>query len=295
MAAKASFIAPASERAAWEGALEERLTEAGFVVTSCEVSRDGPWRIDVFGETEDRQVAGAIREAAHVLGLAEPSWTWETLPDIDWVAENQRSFQPFAVGPFWVHPSHNADGMPAGLLPLRIDAGMAFGTGTHATTSGCLKMLATLDPAETANAVDVGCGSGILAIAMAKLWQRRVIGGDNDGEAVEVARENAILNGVSDLCRFVHAIGLRNGELQARLPYDLVVANILAGPLMELADSFSAAIRPGGRALLSGLLLEQADDVLAVYRRRGFALERHVDLETGGATWRTLLVRRAGA
>jgi ribosomal protein L11 methyltransferase len=133
---------------------------------------------------------------------------------------------------------------------------MAFGTGTHATTSGCLKMLATLDRAETANAVDVGCGSGILAIAMAKLWQRPVIGGDNDAEAVEVAQENAVLNGVSDLCRFVHAIGLRNDELQARLPYDLVVANILAGPLMELAESFSAAVRPGGRALLSGLLLE---------------------------------------
>jgi ribosomal protein L11 methyltransferase len=292
MVAKASFIATADERAAWEGALEERLTEAGFVVTSCEVSRDGPWRIDVFGETEDWQVADAIRAAAHALGLTEPSWNWETLPDIDWVAENQRSFQPFAVGPFWVHPSHNADGMPAGLLPLRIDAGMAFGTGTHATTSGCLKMLATLDRGETANAVDVGCGSGILAIAMAKLWQRPVIGGDNDAEAVEVAQENAVLNGVGDLCRFVHAIGLRNDELQARLPYDLVVANILAGPLMELSDSFSAAVRPGGRALLSGLLLEQADDILAVYRRRGFGLERHIDLETGGAMWRTLLLRR---
>ena len=293
MVAKASFIATADDRAAWEGALEERLTEAGFVVTSCEVARDGPWRIDVFGETEDRQVAEAIRAAAHALGLTEPSWNWETLPDIDWVAENQRSFQPFAVGPFWVHPSHNADGMPAGLLPLRIDAGMAFGTGTHATTRGCLELLATLDRAWTANAVDVGCGSGILAIAMAKLWQRPVIGGDNDAEAVEVAQENAGLNGVGDLCRFVHAIGLRNDELQARLPYDLVVANILAGPLMELSDSFSAAVRPGGRALLSGLLLEQADDILVVYHRRGFGLERHIDLETGGAMWRTLLLRRA--
>ena len=107
--------------------------------------------------------------------------------------------------------------------------------------------------------------------------------------------ENAVLNGVGDLCRFVHAIGLRNDELQARLPYDLVVANILAGPLMELSDSFSAAVRPGGRALLSGLLLEQADDILAVYRRWGFALERHIDLETGGAMWRTLLLRRAEA
>ena len=273
---------PAADRANREQALEH-LAEKGFVVTSREVSRDGPWRIEIFGEGDRTVVAAAIGAG----------WHWEELPDRDWVAENQRSFQPFAVGPFWVHPSHDAVGMPDGLLPLRIDAGMAFGTGTHATTRGCLKLLATLDRAETANAVDVGCGSGILAIAMAKLWQRPVIGGDNDAEAVEVARENAVLNGVGDLCRFVHAIGLRNDALQARLPYDLVVANILAGPLMELSDTFSAAVQPGGRALLSGLLLEQADDILAVYRRWGFALERHVDLETGGAMWRTLLLRRS--
>ena len=115
------------------------------------------------------------------------------LPEKDWVAENQRSFRPFQVGPFWVHPSPCREGMPAGALPIEIDAGMAFGTGTHATTRGCLEMLATLDPAETVNAVDVGCGSGILAIAMAKLWQRPVLGGDNDAEAVEVAIENAEL------------------------------------------------------------------------------------------------------
>ena len=172
-------------------------------------------------------------------------WHWEELPDTDWVAENQRSFRPFAVGPFWVHPSHVTDGMPAGLLPLRIDAGLAFGTGTHATTRGCLELLATLDPAETVNAVDVGCGSGILAIAMAKLWQRPVLGGDNDAEAVDVARENAELNGVGDLCRFVMSAGLQAPELAARAPYDLIVANILAGPLAELSESFAAAVQPG--------------------------------------------------
>src|SRR5262249_29309454 len=100
------------------------------------------------------------------------------------------------------------------------------------------------------------------------------------------------LNGVGDLCRFVHAIGLRHDDLRALEPYDLIVANILAGPLMELSDSFSAAARTGGGALLSGLLLEQADDIVTVYRRRGFEPERHIDLETGGAVWRTLLLRR---
>jgi ribosomal protein L11 methyltransferase len=269
---------PADRRLAEEQALEP-LAEHGFVVTSRELSRDGPWRIEIFGDGERPKLPG--------------DWTWEELPDKDWVAENQRSFQPFKVGPFWVHPSHIRDGMPAGLLPVEIDAGLAFGTGTHATTRGCLELLATLDPAETVNSVDVGCGSGILAIGMAKLWQRPVVGGDNDAEAVEVAIENAGRNGVAPLCRFFTSSGLGALELAHRAPYDLIVANILAGPLMELSESFASATRPGGRVLLSGLLVEQADMVLTTYKRRGFAFERSVERETGGANWRTLLLRKA--
>lgn len=272
---------PAAERPAREQALEP-LAELGFVVTSRELSRDGPWRIEIFGEGDKTGVAATIDDA----------WRWEELPDADWVAENQRSFRPFQVGPFWVHPSHIDKGMPSGLLPLRIDAGLAFGTGTHATTRGCLEMLATLDPATTANAVDVGCGSGILAIAMAKLWGRRVRGGDNDPEAVEVARENADLNGVTDLCCFTVSAGLRADELASKAPYDLVVANILAGPLVELSESFATAVNSGGRVLLSGLLVEQAAHIVAEYGRRGFDVERRIDLETGGAWWRSLVLRR---
>ena len=273
---------PAAERLSREQALEP-LSESGFIVTSRELSRDGPWRIEIFGHGDRQTVEAAI----------DGNWRWEDLPDIDWVAENQRSFQPFAVGPFWVHPSHATGAKPAGLMPLKIDAGLAFGTGTHATTRGCLEMLAGLDPAETKNSVDVGCGSGILAIAMAKLWQRPVLGGDNDADAVEVARENAELNGVADLCRFHHAIGLCASALADAAPYDLIVANILAGPLIELSESFASALRPGGRALLSGLLVEQADHILDVYARRGLVVERHLDLDTNDSSWRTLLLRRA--
>lgn len=270
-------IVPAAERADAEQALEY-LSEEGFVVTSREVSRDGPWRIELFGEGDQPELDG--------------NWTWEELPEKDWVAENQRSFRPFQVGPFWVHPSHVREGMPAGLLPVEIDAGMAFGTGTHATTRGCLEMLATLDPAETVNAVDVGCGSGILAIAMAKLWQRPVLGGDNDAEAVVIAIENAALNGVAPLCRFVTSIGLQSPHLAQSAPYDLIVANILAGPLVELSESFAPALRLGGRVLLSGLLVEQAGMVLEAYESRGFVFERRIDLETGGAWWRSLVLRK---
>jgi ribosomal protein L11 methyltransferase len=274
------LVAP-EDRLARERALEP-LAEHGIVVTSREVSRDGPWRLEIFGEGDRARVEAAI----------DAGWQWETLPDIDWVAENQRSFQPFSVGPFWLRPSHAREGMPTGLLPLTIDAGLAFGTGTHATTRGCLEILATLAPEETVNAVDVGCGSGILAIAMAKLWRRPVIGGDDDAQAIAVARENAILNGVDDLCRFVSASGLDAPELAARCPYDLIVVNILAGPLIELSHSFAASLRSGGRALLSGLLVEQAAHLLEIYGRRGFVFERQLDLETGGALWRTLLLRR---
>lgn len=289
---KASFSVPASRRAEWESALEERLLEAGFVVSSREVSRDGPWQIEVVGESAEAEIAAAIRDAAQALGLDPPSWQWEILPDKDWVAENQRSFQPFTVGPFWVHPSHAVGPPPPGSLALRIDAGLAFGTGTHGTTRGCLELLATLDPATMANAVDVGCGTGILAIAMAKLWRRPVLGGDNDPQAVEVAKENAALNGVGELCHFVHSIGLGAAPLASRMPYDLIVANILAGPLTELSESFAAAVRPGGRVLLSGLLVEQAGYLLSIYGRRGFTFERRIDLETSGAWWRTLLLLR---
>lgn len=289
---KAGFVVPAAQRADWEVLLEERLGEEGFIVASSEVSRDGPWRIEIFGEGDSALVEAAIPAAAAALGLAAPDWRWEALPDIDWVAENQRSFRPFQVGPFWVHPSHVTEGMPEALLPLRIDAGLAFGTGTHATTRGCLEMLATLDARETVNAVDVGCGSGILAIAMAKLWKRPVIGGDNDPEAVDVARENAALNGVADLCAFFASTGLGASELQRRAPHDLVVANILAGPLVDLSESFAASVKPGGRVLLSGLLVEQAAQILSAYGRRGFDFERRIDLETGGAWWRTLVLRR---
>ncbi len=274
---KAWLVVPAAERAAKEQALEH-LNEDGVVVTSREISRDGPWRVEIFGEGRKPKL--------------DVDWQWEELPDIDWVSENQRSFQPFAVGPFWVHPSHVADGIPTGLLPLRIDAGLAFGTGTHATTRGCLELLATIDPSETANAVDVGCGSGILAIAMAKLWLRQAWGGDNDAEAVAVAEGNAGLNGVGDLCCFTVASGLQAPELAARAPYDLIVANILAGPLVDLSESFAAAVRPGGRVLLSGLLVEQAALVLSAYAHRGLSFERRLDLETGGAWWRSLLLRR---
>ena len=298
---KTAVIIPAPAAMAFDGALSDALVDHGLVVSTVETTRDGPWRSEVYGEAADasgpdaatRTLLGvAIAGAARHAGLATPAWDIEVLPDTDWVAENQRSFQPFRVGRFWVHPSHATEPVPDDAIALRIDAGLAFGTGTHATTRGCLEAIGALDPAAIANPVDVGTGSGILAIAMALAWRRPILGGDNDPDSITVARENAQLNGVADLCAFHLSEGLAAPPLASRAPYDLIVANILAGPLVGLAPDFARAAAARATLILSGLLVEQADEVLAAYRAQGFALSRGIDHEAGGADWRTLVLTR---
>ncbi|HEX2890180.1 50S ribosomal protein L11 methyltransferase [Vineibacter terrae] len=296
---KVSAVVPASAVARFDAALSDILVDDTLVVSTVETSRDGPWRSEVFGAGDldaalrDR-LAAAIAAAAHAAGIAPPPHAVEMLPETDWVAENQRSFQPFAVGPFWVHPSHEPGQPPTGAIPLRIDAGLAFGTGTHATTRGCLEAIAALDPACGRRAIDVGCGSGILAIAMAKLWRRPILGSDNDPEAVAVARENAELNSAADLCMFHVAEGLESPVLTDASPFDLIVANILAQPLIDLAPAFARAAAPGATLILAGLLAEQEDEVCAAYAPLGFPRIARVEHETGGAAWPTLTLRRGG-
>jgi ribosomal protein L11 methyltransferase len=298
---KLAVTIPAPAAMAFDAALSDALVEHGLVVSTVETTRDGPWRSEVYGEAADASgpdaatralLREAIAAAASRAGIAAPAWDIEVLPETDWVAENQRSFRPFRVGRFWVHPSHATDPVPQGAIALRIDAGLAFGTGTHATTRGCLEAIGALDPDRIGNPVDVGTGSGILAIAMALAWRRPILGGDNDPESIAVARENARLNGVADLCDFHLSEGLSAAPLASRVPYDLVVANILAGPLVALAPSFATAAAARATLILSGLLVEQADEVLAAYRAQGFALVRAIDHEAGGADWRTLVLSR---
>lgn len=298
---KIAVTIPAPAAMAFDGALSDVLVDHGLVVSTVETTRDGPWRSEVYGEAESASgpdtttralLSGAIAAAATQAGIAAPAWDIEVLPDTDWVAENQRSFQPFRVGRFWVHPSHATESVPDDAIPLRIDAGLAFGTGTHATTRGCLEAIGALEPRGISNPVDVGTGSGILAIAMALAWQRQILGGDNDPDSITVARENAALNGVADLCDFHLSEGLSTAPLASRAPYDLVVANILAGPLVGLAPSFASSTAPRATLILSGLLVEQADEVVAAYRAQGFTLEHGIDHEAGGADWRTLVLTR---
>lgn len=230
-----------------------------------------------------------IALAAAECGVAEPEPHAAPLPEVDWVAENQKSFSPIRAGRFYVHQEFSTDRPPPGTVELIVNAGTAFGTGTHATTRGCLLMIdALLKRRRPRRALDLGCGTGILAMGLARVTRRPVAASDIDPEAVRVAAENARLNRLSAYLRPVTAVGLQDRRLQAGAPYDLIVANILAKPLMALAPAIARATAPGGRVILSGLLVEQEAMVRAAYRAQGMRLveRRRID------GWAALLLAR---
>lgn len=212
------------------------------------------------------------------------------VPETDWVAHVKRELQPVEAGRFFVYGSHDADKVPQDRVALLIEAAMAFGTGHHGTTMGCLIALDRLDRAgfRGRNVADIGCGTAVLAMAAAAIWGLPVIASDIDPTAVEVARANSAANGLADRIACVEAAGFAHPDLVARAPYDLVFANILKGPLIELAPDMARHILPGGYAILSGILTTQADDTVAAYKRTGFTLAARDEI----AEWSTLVVRR---
>lgn len=211
------------------------------------------------------------------LGRGEPQV--EQLGEADWVAMSQSGLQPIRAGRFFVHtPTYRSH--PPGTTAFEIDAGLAFGTGQHATTAGCLEALDLLsrNGCDFRNIVDVGTGTGLLAFAALNLWPGATcIATDIDSIAVDVARDNAAVNdvplghGAGELL-LARADGMDSPLLAARAPFDLIIANILAGPLIELAPDFARALRPGGTVILAGLLDSQADAVAAAYGQQGLAL-----------------------
>jgi len=192
------------------------------------------------------------------------------LPDVDWIKLSQEGLPPVRAGRFFVYGAHDAGAVPPGVIPIRIEAGLAFGTGHHETTALCLSVLSDLSKKRRYRGVlDLGCGTGLLAIGAAKLWRRAVIASDIDPVAVEVTRENASANGEAPLVRAIVADGLGHPALTGRAPYDLILANILAGPLTRLAPDIARAMAPGGVAVLSGLLAWQENLVTSFYRPQG--------------------------
>ena len=195
------------------------------------------------------------------------------LPDADWIKLSQAGLPPVRSGRFFVYGAHDKGKVPAGVIPIRIEAGLAFGTGHHETTALCLAALSDLAKRRRfANVLDLGCGTGVLAIGAAKLWRKRVIASDIDVVAVTVTRENARANGEAPLIRAVTADGLGSPALAASAPYDLIVANILAGPLTRLAPDIARALARRGVLVLSGLLHGQENLVLSFYRPHGLIL-----------------------
>ena len=213
------------------------------------------------------------------------------LPDQDWIRQSQQGLPPVRAGRFFVYGAHDAGALPAGVIPIRIEAGLAFGTGHHESTALCLLALSRLEKYRRVQRVlDLGCGTGVLAIAAAKLWRTPVLATDIDTTAVEVARENARANSAAPFLSSVTADGLSHPAIRARAPFDLICANILAGPLTKLAPDVAAALAPRGVAVLSGLLRNQENLVLSFYRAQGLVFRGA--LRDG--PWTALVLERSG-
>ena len=234
------------------------------------------------------EVEAAVAVAAAAAGVAPPPVAWEALRDRDWTTESQAALAPARGGRFRVRGSRHAS--RPGPWDLCIDAGAAFGTGHHETTRGCLRALCALARRRRfMRPLDLGCGSGVLAMAMARLWRRPVTAVDNDPAAVAAARENARRNRLAPLVRC--RLGAGFSGLPRGRRYDAVAANLLAGPLVALAPALAARLAPGGVAVLSGLLKSQASAVLIACRRSGLILRRRWD----EGAWSTLWVGRPAA
>ena len=193
------------------------------------------------------------------------------VPDTDWVDKVRRELTPVVAGRFFVYGSHDADKIPEGSEPLLIEAAMAFGTGHHGTTQGCLEALDALanDGFVGKNVADIGCGTAVLGMGAARIWPNPVIVSDIDEVAVDVAEANVRANGLEGKVICVEAAGFENDALHDRAPYDLVFANILKQPLIDLAPSMKSHVAEGGYMILSGILTRQADEVAAAYAEQG--------------------------
>jgi len=226
--------------------------------------------------------------AQSALGLsAKTSSLISQLPAKDWVSETQAGLSPVRAGRFFVYGSHDADKVPQDVVPLLVDAGMAFGTGHHGTTAGCLRIFSELldSSAEIKSVLDLGCGAGILAIAAAKtISGAEILATDIDPDAIDVTDQNMIENGVPGRIRTAVADGF-DAEVLKEAQFDLIFANILAGPLMGLADDIAAATAPNGRVILSGILDEKAKQVAERFRQTGLTVTPQPSLEG----WTSLL------
>lgn len=270
------------------GALQDLVEPPPDALTLFEAGDDG-WRIEAyFGELPDPAELRAV--LSEVTGLDVPPIAAEDVPPLNWVAISQAALPPVIAGRFTVHGSHDRQRVGRGPNAILIDAGEAFGTAHHATTFGCLLAIDQLTRRRPFHRVlDLGCGSGVLAIAAARVlpWAT-IVATDMDPTSVAVAQSNMAANTAPRRIAAHVATGLSHPQLRRTPKFDLVVANILAGPLMRLARDIRRIVEPQGKLVLSGILIPQAPAVIAAFVAQGFALERH-DRVTG---WSTLTLTK---
>jgi ribosomal protein L11 methyltransferase len=267
-----------------ESFLEDEAAVAAF---------DGPtgrWDITVhFADAPDE---GAVRELVRLAAGEEAAQTvaFDTVEAKDWVKATLDALVPVHAGRFIVHGQHDRSKVAPNRLGIEIEAALAFGTGHHGTTRGCLLLLGdVLKAFRPRRVLDLGTGTGVLAIAAARALHSPVLASDIDALSVKVAADNARQNGVGSLVEVTWGNGFSAPLLRQRRPFDLVLANILANPLRQMATPMSAHLAPGGRVILSGLLSPQAASVIAAYRARGLVLERQIRIEG----WSSLLLHKA--
>ncbi len=244
------------------------------------------WEVGGYFTEAPDEIALALLAASH--GAA--AFAVSEVPETDWVAHVRRELTPVEAGRFFVYGSHDADRVPEGRIALLIEAAMAFGTGHHGTTLGCLRALDRLvdDGWQAGRVADIGCGTAVLAMAAAHVFPGVMLASDIDPVAVDVARANVAANGLEGRVRCVEATGFDHPDLSGTGSFDLILANILKGPLLELAPDMARALASGGVAILSGILVEQAEEVAAHYIECGFNLNNREDI----GEWTTLTLTR---
>jgi len=284
----ATVVAPFEQIEVFELAFND-LTS---IVSQYEVEEDKLWAVEgLFVDAPPRdELAKRVALAAQALGVAEPELVIAKIPQKDWLTESVASFPPLRAGRFYIHGDHIPPPYPPGAIRLKLNAATAFGSGEHASTRGCLLALDDLRKRDHnfTRALDMGCGTAILALAAAKAWHRPVLAADIDPEAVRVSRLNARQNGSTGLVKAVLSDATGNRDVLAGKPYGLITANILARPLMAMAADLTNLLDHGGYLIMAGLLTRQEAMVLTAYRMQGLRLERRYRLKP----WSTLVLKR---
>ena len=265
----------------------ERLTPQPIGVGVFELEDgSGLWEVGAYFSEKPDDISLALLAAV----FQAEEFKISELPQIDWVSKVQRSLKPVVAGRFFVYGSHDSDKVPPDCEPLLIEASMAFGTGHHGTTKGCLLALEQLIKVgfKAKNVIDVGCGTAVLAMAAARIFSANVIASDIDSVAHSVAKMNIIANGLDQNIQCFEASGFAHEQIKTKNPFDLIFANILLAPLLGLATDISKYSLSGGYVVLSGILSEQAELVVKKYTGVGFSLSKQIEI----GEWVTIIFRK---